>query len=592
MLELLDGNGNVLALSQNSRDESITGELTYVNFRDVTSGDFIGFDPDQALPMPMDPDARTNRAGGGAVDLYSTNDGDAAMRVVLPGSVGTVRTYYVRVRSSNPSDLSDPSQIISSITDGQTSGTYQLQIRLQETDEVAGSTIRYSDIRYATRGIEVIGLPAHSPLGGELFNPVTGAVNTLDLGSLGNTDRGAISVAGQGFNSDQLTFTTTDSYIFTVSRDDLQSLPGALLADGEDHKVSTVIDVDYADGISRPDTNVYLYHDGQLVAIGTNSNISDDLVTPLIPNQDAPQDRLSGGSFGVKDAFIGPLELSTIGQYEAVVTNAIQIPANLLQFTDAEAVDTLVRLEPLDSTVRIADDRFDRTGASSPTPIESQAPVTLQVAFEDSGSNVVPWHIGDVPLIAVTGTSRLSIYNPLTGNHDAIIIDEFPSNVVDLPDPIDDITVDIRIGAIAAAARGDVIAIQSGELDDAPVYSLDVEGNLTNVGSTGITSYFTVDDDGTFTDESADPPPVAGLLAESDLEFVSLAFYNDTDSQNRFLYGLAHRGLFQGAVVTGDFDAREITGTQIVDGDNLIYLLNPNTGAAIGRANGIEGIGE
>ncbi len=178
--------------------------------------------------MPLDPDVKTNRVGGGSHDLYSTNGGDSAMRVVLPGSTGTVRTYYVRVRSSNSRDLSDPLQIVNSVTEGQTSGSYQLQVRLQETDEIAGSTIRYADIRYATNGIEVIGLPSHSPLAGELYNPTLGPFNTVDLGSLGNSDRGAISVGSQGFVSDQLTFTTTDSYTFTVSRDDLQSLPGAL----------------------------------------------------------------------------------------------------------------------------------------------------------------------------------------------------------------------------------------------------------------------------------------------------------------------------------------------------------------------------
>ncbi len=34
--------------------------------------------------------------------------------------------------------------------------------------------------------------------------------------------------------------------------------------------------------------------------------------------------------------------------------------------------------------------------------------------------------------------------------------------IVEVPDPFDDIVVETRIGAIAAAARGDVIAIQAG----------------------------------------------------------------------------------------------------------------------------------
>ena len=38
---------------------------------------------------------------------------------------------------------------------------------MQQTDEKPGSTVRFADIRYATTGIDVRGLPAHSPLVGE-----------------------------------------------------------------------------------------------------------------------------------------------------------------------------------------------------------------------------------------------------------------------------------------------------------------------------------------------------------------------------------------------------------------------------------------
>ena len=52
--------------------------------------------------------------------------------------------------------------------DGVTSGVYDVQVRLREKDEMPGSTIRFSDIRYATNGIRTLGLPAHSPLTGEI----------------------------------------------------------------------------------------------------------------------------------------------------------------------------------------------------------------------------------------------------------------------------------------------------------------------------------------------------------------------------------------------------------------------------------------
>ena len=67
-------------------------------------------------------------------DDYSTNVRDAGFRVVLPGEIGTRNLYHVRVRSSNTTDpldfatLNDPSLV----RDGLTSGSYEMQIRLQE----------------------------------------------------------------------------------------------------------------------------------------------------------------------------------------------------------------------------------------------------------------------------------------------------------------------------------------------------------------------------------------------------------------------------------------------------------------------------
>ena len=128
-----------------------------------------------------------------ANDAYTTNFRDAGMRVVLPGTVGSPETlYFVRVRSSSP-DLEN-------LDGGLTSGRYQLQIRLRETDEVPGSTVRYADIRYATTGVEVRGQVIHSPLLGEASEGNDGGNNTAggaqELGNLLNTDRAALGMAG------------------------------------------------------------------------------------------------------------------------------------------------------------------------------------------------------------------------------------------------------------------------------------------------------------------------------------------------------------------------------------------------------------
>ena len=59
--------------------------------------------------MQLDPDAEFNAQGGGNKDLYSINDGDSGMRVVLPGTPGAELTYYVRVRSTSPQVFLPPS---------------------------------------------------------------------------------------------------------------------------------------------------------------------------------------------------------------------------------------------------------------------------------------------------------------------------------------------------------------------------------------------------------------------------------------------------------------------------------------------------
>ena len=141
-----------------------------------------------------------------AKDLNSTNPRDAGMRLFLPGEPGSSNLYHVRVRSSSLKTGDPVSDLLlpGSLTGGLTQGSYILQIRLDEVDEVPGSGINYADIRYATNGIELIGVPSNSPLLGENvsveLNP-DGQPNNLfenaqPLGNLLQTNRQAISVAG------------------------------------------------------------------------------------------------------------------------------------------------------------------------------------------------------------------------------------------------------------------------------------------------------------------------------------------------------------------------------------------------------------
>ncbi len=118
------------------------------------------------------------------------------MRVVLPGTAGTTTTYYLRVRSSNLG-VGDPRSKLQDgnfVRDGKTTGAYRMQVRLQQNDEVGGSSIHYADVRYATNGLEALATPVHSPLLGDNAATVTTGnigAGTINLGNLGATDRGA-----------------------------------------------------------------------------------------------------------------------------------------------------------------------------------------------------------------------------------------------------------------------------------------------------------------------------------------------------------------------------------------------------------------
>ncbi|QDT05605.1 Matrixin [Rubripirellula lacrimiformis] len=555
VLELIDGNGRVLALSQNSRTESANGALTYT--------DTTLMRPGHALPMQLDQAAEQNQAGGYR-DLFTTNDGDSGMRVILPGTSGTRNTFYVRVRSANlTSSYSTLAGINASLVEGgKTSGGYQLQIRLRETDEHSGSVVRYADLRYATNAIVAIGLPAHSPLAGEMNNP--GGV--LDLGSFSNTDRAATSISGFADSS-------PDAYTFTVERDSLQGL------NPTDNRLSLMIDVDWADGLTRPNTSAYLFDGTTLIAIGTDSNVSDDRITPIVPGQPSTTKDDSRGSVGSRDAFIGPLELSPLGDYRLVIANPEQVPADMAQFFRSDAANPLARLEPIDSAVRITDDRFDYnpgTGANqTPVPLGPNGPVAVQVGFDDDGSNIIPWQFGDIPLITLredinnAGEARLSIYNPMTGRHDAVI-EEATSNA--------------PLGAAAQSTNGTILGIRNrgnaspqNDANTSTTYSISNEGLVTQVGSTGIQTYEH------FLTTGANPVNTNRLDNEG-TEFVSMTYYNSPENADRFLYGISNRGAFQGVTVGADTNGNDIVGPGTgVNADNIIFLLDPDTGTAISR---------
>ncbi|MGE0756179.1 MAG: DVUA0089 family protein, partial [Pirellulaceae bacterium] len=334
VVELLDASGNVLARSDDAIEEVAAGEV---------------FAATGQVASPLRKFSDDEHQSGLYKDFMTTNARDAGMRVALPGVVGSRGTFHVRVRSR----------------DGLTSGTYQMQIRARENDEFPGSTVRYATVRYANNGIEVIGLPGHSPLLGEASenenvggsavndfynqNNLTPGNRPQVVGNLLTSDRGAISIAGEVSNPSDIDF-----YSVNVVYDGLSNR--------STHHASAVFDVDYADALVRFNSSLGVYDSsGRLVLFGRNSNVAEDRPGPL---NGADLEDLSRGTIGPNDPFIGPVELPE-GQYYTAVMADGRLPRDLEQFFLPNPLNSLVRLEPIDSLVRIAEDHIDFSGGST-----------------------------------------------------------------------------------------------------------------------------------------------------------------------------------------------------------------------------------
>ncbi|NLX97861.1 MAG: matrixin family metalloprotease, partial [Rhodopirellula sp.] len=338
-------------------------------------------------------------------DYYSSNVKDAGFRISLPrpaGATSDVTTpYYLRVKSAG----------------GQTSGEYQLQLRLQQRDEKAGSTVRFADIRYATNGIEVHGLPSHSPLTGEVGEDrtqSTGTSSAQNLGNLLDNEHNTVSVAGNLGAASQV-----DWYRFTLDYQGIQDIPG--INDGG-KTWSTVFDLDYADGLSRPDATLAVYDSaGRLIFVSRESDVEDD--QPGDP--DADFDDLTRGSVGKLDPFIGSVQLPEgNGQtYYVAVSSNRYLPAALNAVFDGTNGRELVRLEPINSIQRIVEDHIGFQGYTSGDRLlgdtAEMEPVAKNGMFNITSAGALDTHVRplelrDVTLYTLTRRD-LHTVNPQTG---------------------------------------------------------------------------------------------------------------------------------------------------------------------------------
>ncbi|MCH5376810.1 MAG: pre-peptidase C-terminal domain-containing protein, partial [Planctomycetes bacterium] len=174
--------------------------------------------------------------------------------------------------------VSESAQVGTTLYGNPSSGQYQLQVRMRQIDEEPGSTIRYADIRFATTGILVEGLPYRSNLTGEAAETENnnGFGSADILGNLLESDRVVSSVAGNLSSAGDV-----DWYTFNVDLQQIQSIAGVSASNSSAWPF--VFDLDYADGLVRTNSTVAVYRQVadqvQLVYVGRESNVEDDRAT-------------------------------------------------------------------------------------------------------------------------------------------------------------------------------------------------------------------------------------------------------------------------------------------------------------------------
>lgn len=294
---------------------------------------------------------------------------------------------------------------------GATTGSYRLQVRLQATDEVPGSEIHLANLYYATDAITMVGFPVNSPLllevnSAELDGTIdTTFENAQNLGDLLSSNLGTLGVSGY-INSP----TNVNWYKFTVDLTGVQRIAGV---SGTGSEWSTVFDIDYADGLSRPDLTIWIFDStGTLILKSTNSNVADD--------QSTSSSDLSSGSYGLLDPYVGPAFLPEAGKMYYVAVSGPGVTSSEL------ASDPLVRVEPAESVSRIVEEHINAVS------LAGGPPAVISHTSSDSiglGLTAVDFNLGDVVMYANT-TSDLYTYDPLTGAQETDVTDTGGTNVL------------------------------------------------------------------------------------------------------------------------------------------------------------------
>ncbi|MFM8494730.1 MAG: fibronectin type III domain-containing protein [Planctomycetia bacterium] len=382
-------------------------------------------------------------------DFYTVNPRDPGMRLILPGTTGAANRYYVRVRSQPRYEAGTSAQTFEAdlvndakLASGATSGSYELRVRLRQRDEKPGSTVRYADVRFPQIGIDVQGLPRSSLLTGETgeTSAENGTFGSAQyVGNLLQSDKNALSIAGAIGSP-----TDVDWYTFALNYEQIQSISGV---NAGLKSWSTVFDIDYGDGL-RGDLSLYVFDStGRLIFTGRDSDISSDQPGAA---QGVDFDDLSRGSAGKLDPFIGSAQIPAgsptgsggiesggsivppdpskqLRYYVAVASNR-NLPTVLDATFRDSATNALIRLEPISSVERIAEDHIGFTGYTS-YGLSSVQPTNAAPLIDVSSAislttHITPFTLSDVTLFVSTGRSLVTI-DAMRGLRETIIEDDY-----------------------------------------------------------------------------------------------------------------------------------------------------------------------
>ncbi len=513
VIELIDANGVVIARSDNSLDEATDPSRLY-------------FNPTRIVSSHVSP---LRKSAFGIDDHFSTNPRDAGMRIILPGSTNAIGTYHVRVRSAGMGMSAPDDPILA----GRSEGRYELQVRLREMDEVPGTTITNSEIRWATIGVDIQGLPKHSQLAGELAEdgtPNQVRADAQDLGNLLRTDRGAISVAGfldqinpqdpsnpnpvpPGVNS--LDPDDVDWYSFEIDYESVQFL--------EERGAGVVFDLDFADNLGRPDIRLSIFDSqGRLILSSDDSNISEDVSAPL--GGTAAND-VKRGSAGTGDAFLGPIQLP-VGTYFVAVSHAFDIPRELSDVIRFDPANPEIRLEPMESVVRIAEDHIGLIGGGT---VQPQRPLTP--LFTGAGT-LVPYDLSDVTLfVATSGGEQTQLFtvDPFSGQRETFLSNEDQFGIADIAMRGDGTLFAYSVDRVGQDAPNDAQQGRFLQFDPGT-------GQATLLRDDGIETY-EPDNNGNPTRTHPFPPPNGGRIGHG------ITFNATTFNRNAsLLYAVGTRG--------------------------------------------------